>query len=162
MFGRLGYQSGTRGQGDGISTPGRPGTIRRAGGPCGKSQIFTVARAGIETAPSTNFAFFVCGRPRTRCGFADQLPVEPPPGSRELGMNLFRRQSEKEVIHVAIIKHNPDLSPTLPWSETLVNPPGMWPAIISAVCGTPPENHRHPECSLPGCQCGCHHPAANI
>jgi hypothetical protein len=63
---------------------------------------------------------------------------------------------------VAIVKHNPDLSPTLPWSDALVNPP-MWPAIISAVCGMPSENHRHPECSLPGCTCACHHlPAGGV
>jgi len=63
---------------------------------------------------------------------------------------------------MAITKHNPDLSPTLPWSEALVNPPGVWLAIVSAVCGTPPQNRRHAKCSLPGCRCVCHHTSAGI
>jgi hypothetical protein len=52
---------------------------------------------------------------------------------------------------MAVTIHKPDNTASEPWSDTQTN--SRWPNIISAVCK---ELKRHPECSMPGCQCLCH------
>src|SRR5207249_6171726 len=58
---------------------------------------------------------------------------------------------------MSLTNHMPDNSPCPTGSACPGYPRGVWPPLLSAFCvDTSATNHRHPDCSVPGCICPCH------